>query len=303
MTIEQWLKLAKQQILALDAELILLHGLKGMLPPGVDRSYIFAHPTVGISPHKWEELDAMAARRAKGEPLAYILGSREFYGREFLVSPAVLIPRPETEQLIGLALEALDSRTQYDQGLDRNSPDWVLQAKRRPKVLEIGTGSGCIAVTLKLERPEIDVLATDISPEALEVARENAGRLGAEISFLESDLLEKVPEKGDFDLIMANLPYVSRDWEWVNRENLRFEPELALYAGDNGLALYQSLFGQIRELGANKGVSGQNRDFGVQRRQIIVEADPSQQAELIAMAERMGLQHLETRGFGVRFEG
>lgn len=303
MTIEQWLKLAKQQIPALDAELILLRGLKGMLPPGVDRSYIFAHPTMGISPQKWEELDIMAVRRAKGEPLAYILGSREFYGRKFLVSPAVLIPRPETEQLIELALEVLDSRAQYDQGLDENGPDWALQAKKRPKVLEIGTGSGCIAATLKLERPEIDVLATDISPEALEVARENAGRLGAEISFLESDLLEKVPEKGDFDLIIANLPYVSRDWEWVNRENLRFEPELALYAGDNGLALYQSLFRQLRQLEPLEGVSGQNRDFGVQRRQIIVEADPSQQSELIAMAEEIGLQHLETRGFGVRFEG
>lgn len=315
MTIEQWLKLAKQRIPALDAELILLYGLRKALPPGVDRSYLFTHPTVGMSQSKWEELDAMAARRVEGEPLAYILGQKEFYGREFTASPAVLIPRPETEQLVEMALVVLDgvrkNEVLSEQGLDGNNPDWALQAKKRPKVLEIGTGSGCIAVTLKLERPEIEVLATDISPEALEVARVNAERLGAGISFLESDLLAKVPEKGDFDLIIANLPYVSRDWGWVNQENLRFEPELALYAGKNGLALYHGFFRQMRQLEPLEGVSGQNGGFespeslrqGLPQRQIIVEVDPCQQAELIAIAEKMGFQHLETRGFGVRFSG
>lgn len=292
MTIEQWLKLAKQQIPALDAELILLFGLQDSLPPGVDRSYLVAHPTIGISQHKWEQLDALAARRAQGEPLAYILGKKEFYGRDFRVNPAVLIPRPETESLVELAQTALEElrgvqkvEVPYESGLSVNSQETA----EKCQILEIGTGSGCLAVTLSLEMLEVEVTATDVSEAALEVAQANNRALGGKVQFLRSDLLKNVPETTDFALLVANLPYVDPKWEWLERKNLDFEPELALYSSENGLKLYRELLDELAER-------------PLKPRFLVFEADPCQHQGLIALVAQRGYKWRKTQGFGLLLE-
>lgn len=253
MTIEKWLKLAKKRIDSLDAELILLAGLGEALPQDVDRSYLVAHAGAGISQEKWEKLEKMLARREAGEPLAYILGRREFYGRDFLVNPAVLIPRPETEELIELVLEEVRSLN-----------------KSAVQILEVGTGSGCIATTLSLEDRSIEMVAVDISRDALEVAQQNADVLGAKVDFRQSDLLEGVEGVSDFEIVVANLPYVDRSWTWLSDKDLRFEPVIALYAEDGGLALYKKLLRQIQERGGASVV--------------VVEIDPCQRDRLTNLA-------------------
>lgn len=292
MTIEQWLKLAKQQIPALDAELILLFGLKDVLPPGVDRSYLVAHPTMGISQYKWEQLDALAARRAQGEPLAYILGKKEFYGRDFRVNPVVLIPRPETESLVELAQMALEElrgarkvAAPYEPGLSVETQETA----QKCQILEIGTGSGCLAVTLSLEMPEVEVTATDVSEAALEVAQANNRVLGGRVQFLQSDLLKNVPGTVDSALLVANLPYVDLRWEWLERKSLDFEPALALYAGENGLKLYRELLDELAER-------------PLKPRFLVFEADPCQHQGLITLAAQRGYKWRKTQGFGVLLE-
>ena len=211
MNVSSWLK--KAAISRLDAELILANSL------GKDRVFLHAHPEFELSGTVERQAEAGLARREKHEPLAYIFGFKEFYGRKFTVSPDVLIPRPETEVIIDLA-----------------------KALKPQKILDVGTGSGCIAITLKLELPDSDVVALDISPKALKIAEKNAEKLGAKISFQESDLLEKVQDK--YDLIVANLPYVDGNWDWLSPE-LAFEPAQALYAQDSGLYDIKRLISQV----------------------------------------------------------
>ncbi len=206
------------------------------------------------------------------KPKAYISGVCEFYGREFLVSPDVLIPRPETEAAVDLVLSLYGKS--YLSGV--SVPERVLPLK--PRVLDVGTGSGCIAATLKLEIPEAEVFAADASVRALEMARKNARKLGAEVEFFESDLLEfnrggggdwsaerisaKLAPK--FDVIVANLPYVDREWEWVDEEALGYEPATALYAENGGLELIFKLLEQARG----------RTDY------LIIEADPCQHGRI-----------------------
>lgn len=274
MSLDSWLKEAKKQIAALDAELIALTGLAEVLPPGVDRSFLFAHAEMGISQASWERLDRMLARRAAGEPLAYVLGFREFYGRNFEVSPAVLIPRPETEALIDLAKS--------------------LDLPRRPKFLEVGTGSGCIAITLALEFPQAEVLATDAYVKALDVAAENDLQLEGRVHLVQSNLLRDLTlpeETRDFDVLVANLPYVDPSWDWLEGETLAFEPKTALFAArEHGLSFYKRL---LREL--------QNSEM-VRARYLIFEADPCQHDELVAFVDKKGYDLVRIDGYGLLFE-
>lgn len=274
MSLDSWLKEAKKQIAALDAELIALTGLAEVLPPGVDRSFLFAHAEMGLSQASWERLDRMLARRAAGEPLAYVLGFREFYGRNFEVSPAVLIPRPETEALIDLAKS--------------------LDLPRRPKFLEVGTGSGCIAITLALEFPQAEVLATDAYVKALDVAAENDLQLEGRVHLVQSNLLRDLtlPEEArDFDVLVANLPYVDPSWDWLEGETLVFEPKTALFAArEHGLSFYKRL---LREL--------QNSEM-VRTRYLIFEADPCQYDELVAFVDKKGYDLVRIDGYGLLFE-
>jgi release factor glutamine methyltransferase len=172
------------------------------------------------------QFDALISRRATREPVAYLLGTREFYGRPFTVQPGVLIPRPETELLVEVALE------------------WV-EAIGAKTVADVGTGSGCIAITLALEEAGLLITATDKSPDALAVAKANAGVLGAAdaINWRETDLLTGVT--GPFDLIVSNPPYVpERDRDSLSADVRDFEPSMALFAGDDGLDVVRRLIPQ-----------------------------------------------------------
>ncbi|MEO8482358.1 MAG: peptide chain release factor N(5)-glutamine methyltransferase [Acidobacteriota bacterium] len=172
---------------------------------------------------------AAVERRRSHEPVAYISGEREFYGRPFLVSRAVLIPRPETEDVVDAALEVL----QRPELASRPGP---------ARVLDIGTGSGCLAVTIALEAPATEVEATDISRAALEIARENAARLGVAgaVRFHESALTAS--SSGDFDVIVSNPPYVPVDDRMTLSRDVRdYEPTLALFGGRDGLDVIRAL--------------------------------------------------------------
>lgn len=186
---------------------------------GCERSQLFAHPEREFSLEDAEQFHLLVDRRAEGEPTQYILGVWEFFGRDFEVNPAVLIPRPETELLVETVLE--------------RAPDTV-------RVLDVGTGSGCIAVTLACERPSWEICATDISEPALTVAENNARRLKVRVEFRSGDLTEAF-EGESFDVVVSNPPYVTEgDRSTLSRE-VRREPEAALFAGADGLDIYRRL--------------------------------------------------------------
>ena len=184
---------------------------------GKERSFLHAHPEYEFSETELAQIRAATERRASGEPLAYILGYKEFYGRIFEVTKDTLIPRPETEDLITEAV-----------------------ALRPKSVLDVGTGSGCIAITLSKELPSVSISAIDISKEALVVAQENAQKHHAQIAFMQSDLLSNLHKEQKYDLIIANLPYVDKNWTWLGAE-LSFEPESALFAEDGCLELIKKI--------------------------------------------------------------
>lgn len=201
-----------------EAELLLGHVL------GRQRAWLYAHADDPLPRAHRIRFQALVERRGRGEPVAYLLGQREFYGREFTVNPAVLIPRPETELLVELALQRL--------------PDSA------SGVVDVGTGSGCIALTLAAERPAWEVTATDVSAAALEVCSANARRLGVEhVQRLQGDLLTPVAVRC-FDAILSNPPYVAAGDPHLARGDLRFEPGTALSAGDHGLAVIDRLVDQ-----------------------------------------------------------
>lgn len=183
---------------------------------GVNDAYLIAHARDAVDAHQAAQFRALAARRAAGDPIAYIVGEREFFGRSFAVSPAVLIPRPETELLVELAL-------QHEQHY------------ANARVLDLGTGSGCIAITIALERKAAQVVATDRSQAALDVACENARRLNAgNVEFVQSDWFGNLRGKS-FDLIVANPPYIAAGDAHLAQGDLRFEPPIALAGAGDGL--------------------------------------------------------------------
>ena len=208
--------------------------------------------------------------------------TKDFYGRIFFVTADVLIPRPETEQLIDQVL--ILAGKPYLPGVKPTKR--VLPPK--PIVLDVGTGSGCIAVTVKKELPEADVYAIDISEKALKIAQKNAESLDAPTTTVISYLLEKV-KSGDLptpDLIVANLPYVDKDWDWLDKKQLAKEPAIALYAEDHGLKLIKELIDQAAELKIPH---------------LILEADPCQHEAIKQYAKKAGLHFKETRGFILYF--
>lgn len=186
---------------------------------GVNDAYLIAHADDELSAQHAARFCALAAQRAAGEPVAYLVGERAFYAHVFKVTRAVLIPRPETELLVDLALQSLQP----------------LQSKPS-RVLDLGTGSGCIALSIALARPGAQVTALDRSAAALAVARENAARLNARnVGFQTSDWFEAVQDQR-YDMIVANPPYVAVDDVHLTQGDLRFEPASALAAGADGLA-------------------------------------------------------------------
>lgn len=186
---------------------------------GVSRAWLVAHDTDPLAEEAVAALEALTQRRQAGEPMAYILGTREFMGHNFRVSPAVLIPRPDTEVLVETALETLQS-----------------MSIARPRVLDLGTGSGAIAISVALACPQAVVTATDFSLPALQVARENAENLGAAVCFHEGSWYQALPaDTAPFDLIVSNPPYIRADDTHLAQGDLRFEPRGALTDDANGL--------------------------------------------------------------------
>lgn len=189
---------------------------------GVSRAWLIAHDDQVIDPEKVQAYRTLEARRLAGEPMAYILGVREFMGHEFQVTPDVLIPRPETELLVEMAVELLSGCADAD-------------------VLDLGTGSGAIAVSIALACPQARVVATDVSAGALEVARYNARALGAVVEFHQGSWYEALPGGKVFDLIVSNPPYIPMDDPHLVQGDLRFEPPAALTDGHDGLDAYREI--------------------------------------------------------------
>jgi release factor glutamine methyltransferase len=214
---------------------------RALLAPvlGVQRESLIAYPERRVAPAAQARFEQEAARRRAGEPLAYLLGVREFYGREFEVGPAVLIPRPETELLVDLALAVIPAsslpRRQNASDFHQRHGVAVGAAAAAPTVLDLGTGSGCLAITLALERPNARITAVEVSLAALALARANAQRLGAAVEFVEGNWYAPVTGRG-FDAIVANPPYVASDDPHLAQGDLRYEPALALTDGADGLA-------------------------------------------------------------------
>lgn len=189
------------------------------------REWLLAHDTDPLSPEDAAKFLTLAAQRRQGSPMAHLLGWREFMGHRFEVTPSVLIPRPETEMLVEVGLAAIADR-------------------QDPAVLDMGTGSGVVAISLALARVDARVTATDMSAEALVVAQRNAQALGARVQWWQGSWFLALPSEGVFDLIVSNPPYISSKDEHLSRGDLRFEPIQALTDGSDGLtALAQIIQG------------------------------------------------------------
>lgn len=224
--------LAQASLAPIDAQVLLAHVLR------TDRAWLAAHATDPLDSADAEAFFALARRRRDGEPAAYLTGMREFWGLPFAVDPSVLIPRPETETLVECALRALP-------------------ADRSVRVLDLGTGSGAIALAIASARPRADVLATDVSPSALAVARRNAERMKlANVRWLQSDWYDELRDEAQpFDLIASNPPYVAEGDPHLREGDVCFEPPGALRAGRDGLvALRAVIAGAPARLAAGRGV-------------------------------------------------
>jgi release factor glutamine methyltransferase len=246
------LRAAKVPSYTLAAELLLIHTL------GRDRTWLYTHPEELLDTAAAEKYLSLLARRAAGEPTQYLTGKQEFWGLEFEVTPAVLIPRPETEHVVEVALERLGSRG-IKIRLDTGAPSPHL------RVMDMGTGSGCLAVALAHELPHADVVATDISAAALDVGRRNAARHGVadRVHFVQGDMLDSLfpssfftdGASGDFDVIVSNPPYVAiDDAASLAREVREHEPHAALFGGKTGVEMYGKLIAQAGALLREGGI-------------------------------------------------
>lgn len=258
MNISNWLREATKDLkqhdidsARLDAEIILAHTLRK------SRTWLHAHTDEEIEPRFRDIADARIDLRRDRVPIAYIVGHKEFYGRRFTVSPQVLIPRPESEELIA-ALKDI-------------TPPLLGLSPSQKRLVDIGTGSGVLGITAKLELPELDVTLSDIDRGALLVAKKNAAMHDAHVTFVESNLLQRLYRP--IDIILANLPYVSHSWELA--PELAHEPEKALFADDNGHALINRLIVQSADRLAANGY-------------LILEADPRQLSTITAFAHGHG---------------
>lgn len=244
----------------LDA-LIMLEDLLGK-----DRTHLVAHDDQELTREQISVLSTQIKRRLGHEPLAYIRGKTEFYGREFIVSADTLEPRPETETMIDVVKAFL-----------KDGPGAVVDA---------GTGSGCLAITAKLEFPDTEVFATDISEECLKIARQNAQKHTVDITFFQGDLLTPIPkshftsDRTQNGIILANLPYVP-DSHTINQAAMQ-EPKIAIFGGPDGLDLYRQLFEQLKIQSAAY---------------VLTEALPFQHEELTNIAKKAGYQLAKTDDF------
>ena len=228
----------------------------------LDRLGLFMQLERPLTPAEIDRARDLFVRRGKREPVAYITGKREFYGRDFEVGPGVLVPRPETELVVDLARE------------------WAKQRGAGAlRVADLGTGSGCLAITLALELETPSVLAVDLSSEALGFARTNAERLGARVELVEGDGLALLAERGPFDLVVSNPPYVTREEAGALAPEVRdYEPALALFAPQGDADYFvRELVGAFGRLVSTGGV-------------MLVELGFDQGARALGIAQRAGLE-------------
>ncbi len=229
----------------LDAELLCAQAL------GLRRIDLYLQFDRPLDERELTSIRELIRRRGKGEPVAHITGVREFYGRPFTVTRDVLVPRPETETLVERAVALLRAH-----------------AGGSPRVADLGTGSGCIAITLAAEVPGLDVVGTDVSPAALDVARANAEALDVAVSFVECSWADLIA--GRFDLVVSNPPYVTAvELEVVDRDVRDFEPHGALLGGDDGLDAYRDLIASVRD--------------HVTTARLMLEVDPRHAGEVAAL--------------------
>ena len=206
----------------MNAEVLLMFTL------GCDRAYLFSHPERELTSDEQARYEEVLGERAGGKPSQYITGHQEFWGMDFLVSSAVLVPRPETEHVIETVLPLARLVTQ-------------------PRIVDVGTGSGCIALALAKELPDAEICATDVSPAALEIASANAARLGLDrVEVRESDLLAGF-QPGSVDFVVSNPPYVGES-DFVERQVFEHEPRNAVFAGKTGVEVIERLVPQAREV-------------------------------------------------------
>lgn len=254
MNVNSWLSDARRSISGLDADLLMLTALGKQ-----DRSELVLCGERILTDDEVEMLDKLLRLRRLHVPIAYLMGHKDFYGREFDVSLDVLIPRPETEAMIEL-VKKMDTTGKT--------------------IVDVGTGSGCVAITLAFETDAEAVIGVDNSTKALEMARRNAQKLGVEVKFLQSDLLAQVEESPD--IVVANLPYVDWEWEWTSPE-IDFEPKEALFAENGGLELIYRLIDQVKA------------------RDLILEADMSQHEKVLEYAKKRGYAFREKDGLALAF--
>jgi release factor glutamine methyltransferase len=227
----------------MNAELLLRFTLD------VDRAYLYAHPERELTAAEQARYEEVLTQRAKGVPAQYITGHQEFWGMDFLVTPAVLIPRPETEHLIEAALK-LVCHPEERRAEGSAVPRHPRPATRDLTLADVGTGSGCIAIALAKELPKAEIHATDISPDALEIAEANAARnqVQTRIHFHDTDLLRGL-ESNSFDIVVSNPPYVGESEEdEVQLEVRKFEPRNAVFAGPTGLEVIARLIPQAERV-------------------------------------------------------
>ena len=264
LVISQWLLESANELKAanipsarLDAEIILAHTIRK------SRTFLHAHSDMLLSDRQVEIADSRLQLRLDRTPIAYIVGHKEFYGRLFRVTPATLIPRPESETIIDVTKEIATS------------------TKTPLRLVDVGTGTGCLGISVKLEVPTSTVHLTDISRYALKVAESNAKQLDADVVIERHDLLSgfSLPS---VDIVIANLPYVSRSWE--RSPETSYEPALALFADNHGLALIEKLFPQAATVISKSG-------------HLLLEADPKQHMAIINQAKNHGFSVKEIRGF------
>lgn len=267
LVIRDWLADASTQLTAagidsatLDAQIILAHTIRR------GKTHLHAHSDDQLTARHQEIADARLRLRLDRTPIAYIIGHKEFYGRPFRVTTATLVPRPESETIITMLTEHIPA-----------TGELVALNKR---LVDIGTGSGCLGITAKLERPDLDVTLLDISQHALRVTQQNVTKLHADVHLQRSDLLADYAFIADY--VIANLPYVGEDWE-CSPETIH-EPKLALFADNDGMALITRLLQQLPSRLAADGYA-------------YIEADPRQHDAIIAQATQHGLAHVETRDF------
>ena len=238
----------------LDAELLLAHCLDK------PRSYLYSRPEEQLSAACWQHYQQLIERRLEPTPIAYLLGSREFYSLQFNTRSQALVPRPETELLVEQALQ-------------------LISTQHAMRVCDLGTGSGIIAITLKTERPLAQVYATDVDPACLELARENALQHRVEIEWIESNWYSNLPVTLRFELIVSNPPYIAADHPFLDQGDLPAEPRLALTPGHTGLEALQQIIGSAHRYLVDGG-------------HLILEHGYDQQAAVAELLEVNGFEEI-----------